>query len=250
MRPTGSLHLGNYHGALKNWIELQYQYDCYFFIADFHALTTGYEDTRQLESHVWQIVIDWLAAGLNPAVCDDVHPVARAGARRAAPAAVDDHAARLARARADVQGPAGAAARRRTSRPTGSSAIRCCRARTSCSIARCTCRSARTRWRTSRSRARSRAASISSTAAKPDFEAKAERAIKNLGSKNAALYRELRAGLPGTRRGRRRWSGAHAARRQFAPDAGRSRAAARVSRGHRAHRSCPSRRRCSRPRRR
>ncbi len=69
MRPTGSLHLGNYHGALKNWIELQYQYDCYFFIADFHALTTGYEDTRQLESHVWQIVIDWLAAGLNPAVC-------------------------------------------------------------------------------------------------------------------------------------------------------------------------------------
>ena len=45
MRPTGALHLGNYHGALKNWIELQYQYECYFFIADIHALTTGYEDT-------------------------------------------------------------------------------------------------------------------------------------------------------------------------------------------------------------
>ena len=45
MRPTGMLHLGNYHGALKNWIELQYQYECYFFIADWHALTTGYEDT-------------------------------------------------------------------------------------------------------------------------------------------------------------------------------------------------------------
>jgi tryptophanyl-tRNA synthetase len=69
MRPTGSLHLGNYHGALGNWIELQYQYDCYFFIADYHALTTGYEDTRQLEDYVWQMVIDWLAAGLNPAVC-------------------------------------------------------------------------------------------------------------------------------------------------------------------------------------
>jgi tryptophanyl-tRNA synthetase len=69
MRPTGSLHLGNYHGALKNWTELQYQYDCYFFIADYHALTTGYEDTRQLEDFAWQMVVDWLAAGLNPAVC-------------------------------------------------------------------------------------------------------------------------------------------------------------------------------------
>jgi tryptophanyl-tRNA synthetase len=67
MRPTGALHLGNYHGALKNWTELQYQYECYFFIADIHALTTGYEDTRQLEDNVWNVVIDWLAAGLNPA---------------------------------------------------------------------------------------------------------------------------------------------------------------------------------------
>ncbi len=68
MRPTGGLHLGNYHGALKNWTELQYEYDCYFFIADYHALTTGYEDTSQVESDTWSIVIDWLAAGLNPAV--------------------------------------------------------------------------------------------------------------------------------------------------------------------------------------
>ena len=67
MRPTGELHLGNYHGALKNWTELQYQYECYFFVADIHALTTGYENTAQLEDHVWQMVIDWLAAGLNPA---------------------------------------------------------------------------------------------------------------------------------------------------------------------------------------
>ena len=69
MRPTGNLHLGNYHGALKNWTELQYQYDCYFFVADLHALTTGYEDTSGIEDHVWQMTIDWLSAGLNPAVC-------------------------------------------------------------------------------------------------------------------------------------------------------------------------------------
>ena len=68
MRPTGQLHLGNYHGALKNWIDLQYQYECYFFIADWHALTTGYEDNSRLEEHVWTMAIDWLAAGLNPGV--------------------------------------------------------------------------------------------------------------------------------------------------------------------------------------
>jgi len=68
MRPTGPLHLGNYHGALKNWTELQYQYECFFFIADWHALTTGYEDTSKLEEYVWTMAIDWLAAGLNPGV--------------------------------------------------------------------------------------------------------------------------------------------------------------------------------------
>ena len=68
MRPTGELHLGNFHGALKNWIELQYQYECYFFIADWHALTTGYEDTSKIEQHVWNMAIDWLGAGLNPGV--------------------------------------------------------------------------------------------------------------------------------------------------------------------------------------
>ncbi|MFO1465783.1 MAG: tryptophan--tRNA ligase [Steroidobacteraceae bacterium] len=68
MRPTGQLHLGNLHGALKNWTELQYQYDCYYFVADWHALTTGYDDTSKLEEHVWTMVIDWLAAGLNPGV--------------------------------------------------------------------------------------------------------------------------------------------------------------------------------------
>jgi tryptophanyl-tRNA synthetase len=69
MRPTGALHLGNYHGALRNWVELQYQYECFFFVADWHALTTGYEDTEGLDGKVWQVVIDWLAAGLNPGAC-------------------------------------------------------------------------------------------------------------------------------------------------------------------------------------
>jgi tryptophanyl-tRNA synthetase len=68
MRPSGVLHLGNYHGALKNWVELQYQYECFFFIADWHALTTGYEDTSRVEEYVWTMAIDWLAAGLNPGV--------------------------------------------------------------------------------------------------------------------------------------------------------------------------------------
>jgi len=68
MRPTGELHLGNYHGALKNWTELQYQYQCYFFVADLHALTTAYEDVSKLEDNVWNMVVDWLAAGVNPSV--------------------------------------------------------------------------------------------------------------------------------------------------------------------------------------
>jgi len=68
MRPTGALHLGNYHGALRNWVELQYQYECYFFVADWHALTTGYEDTSGLQVAIREVVIDWLAAGLNPGV--------------------------------------------------------------------------------------------------------------------------------------------------------------------------------------
>ena len=68
MRPTGQLHLGNYHGALRNWVDLQYQYPCFFFVADWHALTTGYEDTTKLPEYTREMVIDWLAAGLNPGV--------------------------------------------------------------------------------------------------------------------------------------------------------------------------------------
>jgi tryptophanyl-tRNA synthetase len=68
MRPTGPLHLGNYHGALRNRVELQYQYECYFFVADWHMLTTGYEDTSKLPDNIRQVLIDYLAAGLNPSV--------------------------------------------------------------------------------------------------------------------------------------------------------------------------------------
>ena len=66
MRPTGRLHLGHYHGVLKNWIKLQHEYECFFFVADWHALTTHYEDPEVIEDNVWQMVIDWLAAGVNP----------------------------------------------------------------------------------------------------------------------------------------------------------------------------------------
>ena len=68
MRPTGRLHLGNYHGALRNWVQLQYHYECFFFIADWHMLTTGYEETARLPEFVREVLIDWLAAGLNPGV--------------------------------------------------------------------------------------------------------------------------------------------------------------------------------------
>ena len=66
MRPTGRLHLGHYHGVLKNWVTLQHEYDCYFFVADWHALTTHYDDPSQLEASTMDMVVDWLAAGLNP----------------------------------------------------------------------------------------------------------------------------------------------------------------------------------------
>ena len=66
MRPTGAMHLGHYHGALKNWVALQAQHDCFFFVADWHALTTHYEDRSVIERSVYDMVIDWVAAGLDP----------------------------------------------------------------------------------------------------------------------------------------------------------------------------------------
>ena len=66
MRPTGSLHLGHYHGVLKNWVRLQHEYPCLFFVADWHALTTHYDDPQGIEQATWEMVIDWLAAGVDP----------------------------------------------------------------------------------------------------------------------------------------------------------------------------------------
>lgn len=66
MRPTGPLHLGNLHGALSNWVNMQEQYDCFFFIADWHALTSDYEDTGNISKYVRNMLIDWLSAGLLP----------------------------------------------------------------------------------------------------------------------------------------------------------------------------------------
>jgi tryptophanyl-tRNA synthetase len=66
MRPTGSLHLGHYHGVLKNWIKLQHEYQCLFFVADWHALTTHYDTPEIIEQNVWDMLVDWLAAGVDP----------------------------------------------------------------------------------------------------------------------------------------------------------------------------------------
>ncbi len=67
MRPTGPLHLGHYHGVLKNWIELQHEFECFFFVADWHALTTHYEDDFvAIGGYVWDMIVDWLAAGVDP----------------------------------------------------------------------------------------------------------------------------------------------------------------------------------------
>ncbi|MDY6981749.1 MAG: tryptophan--tRNA ligase, partial [Pseudomonadota bacterium] len=66
MRPTGRLHLGHLHGVIHNWVKLQHEYECFFFVADWHALTTHYENPNIIEDAVWDMVIDWLAAGVSP----------------------------------------------------------------------------------------------------------------------------------------------------------------------------------------
>ena len=68
MRPTGNLHLGNLHGALANWKELQHEYQCFFFIADWHALTTEYKNPKEIHTHVLEMVIDWISVGLDPEI--------------------------------------------------------------------------------------------------------------------------------------------------------------------------------------
>ena len=66
MRPTGRMHLGHLHGVLKNWLRLQHEYECFFFVADWHALTTNYEQSRDIEASVWEMLVDWLAVGVDP----------------------------------------------------------------------------------------------------------------------------------------------------------------------------------------
>ncbi|KTD73178.1 tryptophan--tRNA ligase [Legionella tucsonensis] len=66
MRVSGRLHLGHYHGVIKNWIKLQHQYDCFFFAADWHGLTTQYDEPGFIEKHLWDMIVDWLACGVNP----------------------------------------------------------------------------------------------------------------------------------------------------------------------------------------
>lgn len=68
MRASGQLHLGHYHGVIKNWVKLQHQYECYFFIADWHGLTTRYDEPGVIEKILWDMVIDWLACGINPSL--------------------------------------------------------------------------------------------------------------------------------------------------------------------------------------
>ena len=68
MRPTGALHLGHYHGVLKNWVRLQHEFECLFFVADWHALTTHYDTPDIIEQNTWDMAIDWLAAGVDPSL--------------------------------------------------------------------------------------------------------------------------------------------------------------------------------------
>ena len=69
MQPSGKLHLGNYFGALKNWVQLQDDFECFFFIADWHALSSLYEDPRHIKEFSFEVAVDWLSAGLDPEKC-------------------------------------------------------------------------------------------------------------------------------------------------------------------------------------
>ena len=69
MQPSGQLHLGNYFGALKNWVVLQDEFECFYFIADWHSLTTLYEDPHLINKYVFEVAVDWLSSGLDPEKC-------------------------------------------------------------------------------------------------------------------------------------------------------------------------------------
>ncbi len=105
MRPTGKLHIGHYFGALQNWVRLQNdpEYDCFYFIADWHALTSDYADTSAVAQNTIEIVTDYLAAGLDPDEIRHLSAVIDSRTRRTAPASVNGHAAQLARTRSHLQ---------------------------------------------------------------------------------------------------------------------------------------------------
>ena len=108
-RPTGKLHLGHLNGALKSWLDLQQRSDCFFFVADWHALTTEYADTAAIRANVESMVLDWLAVGVDPERAVLFTPIDGAAARRAVPHVLDGGADSVARAGADLQGAARAA---------------------------------------------------------------------------------------------------------------------------------------------
>src|SRR3989304_6237789 len=109
MRPTGALHLGNLMGALDNWVRLQDSHECFFAIVDWHSLTTDYADPSAIRESILKVATDWLAGGAGSRPPPALRPEPGAGARGAAPAALDDRARALAGARADLQGAAAAA---------------------------------------------------------------------------------------------------------------------------------------------
>ena len=102
MQPSGLLHLGNYLGALENWKGLQNEFECYFFVADWHALSTNYADTSRIREFVRELLIDWLAAGIDPGKSHSIRAIAYSGACRLASVALHDHSYRLAGAESDL----------------------------------------------------------------------------------------------------------------------------------------------------
>ena len=145
----GKLHLGHLVGALNNWAALQDSYDCFYFVADWHALTSDYADTSEIVENAYDMVADWIAGGLDPE-----------RSTLFVQSLVPEHAELFLLLSMMVPIPwlervptykeqMRAAVARRTCRRSASSAIRCCRRPTSSSTTRTTCRSARTRSRTS-----------------------------------------------------------------------------------------------------
>ena len=102
MQPSGLLHLGNYLGALENWKSLQNEFQCYFFVADWHALSTNYADTSRIREFVRELLIDWLAAGIDPGKGHSIRAIAHPRACRPASVALHDHSYCLAGAESDL----------------------------------------------------------------------------------------------------------------------------------------------------